>query len=1152
LAINKRKILESAQKNLQKGLIDKALADYRTLLKADPRDSNVLLKMGDLYLKQGKREESINSYLRVAQQFTKDGFDAKAVALYKQISRLDPKRHDVCVPLAELYSRMGLIGDAISSLQTAADAAYRAGDKDDALELLRRMAALDPSNTPNRLKVAELLAQEGRRDEALVEYEAVAEELERRGEEEERIRVVERILAVDPERAPALREVARAKLAMSQFGAAKKLAEQLIGSHADDVEGYELLGHALLGAGEEEHAREVFRDLAERFRLRGDEDRARDLMQRFGGLQSFSAEETEAPLDGGKGVLELDSAIGSPDDQFLLDDEPLGDLSLGEARLGEPLEDPSLGETRLGEPLEDGSLGEGSLGAGSLGEEPDPLAPESPQSTPIGKIEPVQVLARKPVATPEPALDETPAPEATTDPEQLLAEATVYLRYGKLERAVGALRAVLAADPGHRAALEQLAEALAEQGDTTNAATAWQRAAEAALGAGETEEFERLRARLAELDADAAAALARTTAEPMPEPTAEPMRQPTAESMTDEVEVDLDFDLDATPDVASGSEDEAETGEAPALAAEDMPDIEFSDDFDGFDETPVDETTTGEPTAPETSDEDVVGEPDVEVLPADLGSDVVAPALDEEVVVSAPEAAPASEPVEEDPTATTPAQLSEQLEEAEFYLEQGLLDEARDLYEQILASAPSHPQAMLRLGEIAERAGEDASPEAEAAVAAAAAVEVSPEIEPAPVDGAAEEIPGLEWSDDFGPGAPEAAVSEEPPAPALEAQPEEPPAPALEAQPEEPPAPALEAQPEASPAPAPEPQPEPVLESATEPDVETGENTGDFDLAAELAFGIEGDESAVGTLAGTEEEGFEQVFSAFKSGVDRELGDADNEARYDLGIAYKEMGLLEDAIAEFRLAMQVETRRLSCLHMMGICALDLGRGADAVAHLEQALSLPDLPDDQCVALRYDLGRAYAAHGDVERARAAFEEVRSADPEFGDVERELEALEARSGATPSTDDAEDGEAYESFDELLAERPAEPATPRYESFDDLFAEGDEDGEAESEPDPAPEAEAGPEAEPEPVTSEAAEETEPAPEIIETEMPEVVEPESSDAFAAVEAEPADRAEPESAQDAEPELAPSAEAEPAPEPEEEPTPDPGPKRKRRKISFV
>jgi tetratricopeptide (TPR) repeat protein len=282
------------------------------------------------------------------------------------------------------------------------------------------------------------------------------------------------------------------------------------------------------------------------------------------------------------------------------------------------------------------------------------------------------------------------------------------------------------------------------------------------------------------------------------------------------------------------------------------------------------------------------------------------------------------------------------------------------------------------------------------------------------------------------------------------------------------------------------------------------EGDGDFDLAAELS-GIGGDEP-VRTLAGTEEEGFEQVFNAFKSGVERELGDGDHEARYDLGIAYKEMGLLDDAIGEFRIAMQVEARRLSCLHMLGLCALELGRTADAAAHLEQALSLPDLPDDQRVPLRYDLARAYSVQGDVERARAGFEAVRAADPSFGDVERELALLATR--ATTKT--PEPAEAYESFDDLLAEDSGTPVAadpPTYESFDDLFsddaadasaAELEVDPDTDVEPDPAPEPEAAP------------------------------RPDPSAAFA----EPAEEA-------------------PLPEPEPVPAAAPAPSKKRRKISF-
>jgi len=1040
LAINKRKILESAQKHLQKGLIDKALADYRTLLRADPNDSNVLLKMGDLYLKQGKREDSINAYLRVAQQFTREGFDAKAVALYKQISRMDPKRHDVCVPLAELYSRMGLIGDALTALQTAADAAYRAGDRDEALELLRRMAALDPSNTPNRLKVAELLAQEGRANEALTEYEAVAEELERRGEAEERVRVLERIIAVDPERVTALGEVARAKLTMEEFTAAQRLAEQWVAAHPDDVDGYEVLGHALLGAGEKTRASGVFRDLAERFRLRGDEDRARDLMQRFGNLDALAPEGTGVPVEAG--VLELDSEIGGPDDDFVLDEDPLTEV-------------------------------------------PTP-AKAAPQ--PIGKIDPVKVRVASP--EPEPARSE---PETPSDPEQLLAEATVYRRYGKLQRAVEALRAILVQAPDHQEALEQLADALGEQGDESNAIVAWQRAAEAARAAADAEAIERCRVGLAGLDPAAAEALAGATDDgpigASPDTSADAAEESPFDLAADEpldagaedasgdgraspVDVavasddfDIDFDIDADVPADGPAEEEAA---APVAAlqepsAEAMPrgpQLELPDEDPDEEETA--DVAAGEPVdapvsaAGESSDAAIAAAmddfPEVEFTD-DFGD---ASAAEEPAVAPRPESAAelagTGEPPEEDPTATTTAPVSEQLEEAEFYLEQGLLDEARDLYERILATAPSHPQAMLRLGEIAAKSGTAAPELAEEPTPAEA-----PPPPPASESDITLEVPGVTLS---------------------------------------------------------EPAPEPP-----QADVELAADTGDFDLAAELAFGFDGEEPVTDGLAGTEEEGFEQVFNAFKSGVDRELGEGDHEARYDLGIAYKEMGLLDDAIGEFRLAMQIESRRLSCLHMMGLCALDLGRSADAVAHLEQALSLPDLPEDQGVPLRYDLGRAYAARGDVARARAAFEAVRSADPEFGDVARELEALETRGVAEAASDEELGEEAYESFDDLLADHPEEPATPRYESFDDLFGE---DGEGES----------------------AAGDEEPPVPTAATEVEELA--------SELEAEPS-RADTDE----------SPGMEPPEEDAEEPSPDaakasadsekPGrPKRKRRKISFV
>jgi tetratricopeptide (TPR) repeat protein len=623
----------------------------------------------------------------------------------------------------------------------------------------------------------------------------------------------------------------------------------------------------------------------------------------------------------------------------------------------------------------------------------------------------------------------------STDPGQLFAEATVYLRYGKHERAVGALRAILAREPGHRAALEQLGSALAELGETSHAATAWQRAAEAAREAGDAEAFARVREQLATVDAAAAAALAGPAS-----------GASAADSVLDDVEIDLDLDA------GFGSEEAAAEPHEPAIELGAMEEADLS----------VDEAAPEDPAA---------------WSPDEGGDDAPGDDAAEPDASAAPEA-----PTDEEPTATTPAQLAEQLEEAEFYLEQGMLDEARILYESILSAAPNHPQAMLRLGEIAAKSGAPIPAPKAAAAPHQPAAKSPPPAPLAPPAGGFEAF-------DLG-GEIEFAIDED----------------------EAPPQPFVAVRPEATqpslvePPPAHEAVPEPGGDAAVEP-----EPAGDFDLAAELSFGFGVEEPVVRTLAGTEEEGFEQVFNAFKSGVERELDEGDHEARYDLGIAYKEMGLLEDAIGEFRLAMQADARRLSCLHMMGLCALELGRSSDAVAHLEQALSLPDLPDDQRVPLRYDLARAYAAQGDVARARAAFEEVRATDPGFGDVERELAALAERGQAPPIEEEDEAPEAYESFDDLLAESPQ--AAPRYESFDDLFAEADEEAE------PAPES--------------APASAEPPP----------------DAVAV--AEPAALPEPEPAPEATTAPAPETTATPVPA-QAEAAPEASPARKRRKISFV
>jgi pilus assembly protein FimV len=996
LSINKRKILQSAQKYVQKGAFDKALKDYQTLLEADPKDVNLRLKVGDLYLRLNKTDEAVTAYLKVADRFMKDGFDAKAVALYKQITRIDQKRVDVYLPLAELYQRLGLTSDAMSALQTAADAHYREGNKPAALELLRKMATLDPSNTTSRLKVAELLRQEGMKDEALSEFEAVAAELERQGEVEGRVSVLQKVIELDANRMTAVEGLGRCYAALRKWSQAEELAQRLIGAGSEfNVEGYEILAESCEGLRREDELPEIYRSMVSALRERGEEDRAREIAQRFtsGAISSEVSEAAiieSADLDAAIGGTGMNFGEGPIEDSAFITDSGIG---LGDSRAGREERDSMDGRKRA---------------TARTPFAPPPLT--ATQRTPESEI---PLLDESEGAVLEPA-----APAA--DGDQLLAEASVYLRYGKHERAIESLRGLLAREPEHRRALEKLGEACAAAEQPENAIEAFRRAAELAVGEADSGAVERIRGLVAEIDPSAAESIGASGA------AAAGAAPDSSDAEEFEIEID-DVDAGQLAD-ASGEEEltfEVDDEDAGEEELEAEAELSFRGEV-GLDTTPP-------PAA-------VQEEPELELVdePGDGGTDAFSPAasaapaagediefeidVDEsagELVGAGEEAPEASDEAPEEEAAvgattggssTTPQEVLEGLQEAELFLSQGMLDEAEGVCHQLLEVAPSHPKVLLRLGEVAAaRAEADATAAAEAASRKLAALD----------------------EDSTG------EVKVEVAAPAAEA-----PAPPAEPVPEPAPMPAAAASP-AAPAP---------MAAAAAPEVDT--ESGDFDLAAELSDDERAPVAGLGASPGTEEEGFLQVFAAFKAGVEKQLGAQDFEARFDLGIAYKEMGLFEDALGEFRVALQGPNHKLQCLHMMGLCALDLGRSADAVAHLEQGLALPGLPADQQMALRFDLGRAYAAGGDKTRARAAWESVAASDPTFCDVGDHLADLDAEP-EEGEEDEAE--EAFESFDDLMSESLADEADAkpgrkrpgeRYESFEDLMGEDAEEPQEEPE--------------------------------------------------------------------------------------------------------
>ncbi|MDO9015549.1 MAG: serine/threonine-protein kinase [Deltaproteobacteria bacterium] len=104
----------------------------------------------------------------------------------------------------------------------------------------------------------------------------------------------------------------------------------------------------------------------------------------------------------------------------------------------------------------------------------------------------------------------------------------------------------------------------------------------------------------------------------------------------------------------------------------------------------------------------------------------------------------------------------------------------------------------------------------------------------------------------------------------------------------------------------------------------------------------------------------------------------DCDTHYDLGIAYRGMGLIDGAIAEFRLASASPARRSGSALMLGVCHVDKGEFGAAISYFREALAAPHRTQDEDRALYYEIGNVYEKMGDVSEAIYYFERVEKSD------------------------------------------------------------------------------------------------------------------------------------------------------------------------------
>ncbi|KPK06469.1 MAG: hypothetical protein AMS20_04585, partial [Gemmatimonas sp. SG8_28] len=142
---------------------------------------------------------------------------------------------------------------------------------------------------------------------------------------------------------------------------------------------------------------------------------------------------------------------------------------------------------------------------------------------------------------------------------------------------------------------------------------------------------------------------------------------------------------------------------------------------------------------------------------------------------------------------------------------------------------------------------------------------------------------------------------------------------------------------------------------------------------------------------GDEQRDFEEMLSEFKRGIEANLAEEDWQAHYDLGVAFKEMGLLDEAITEFQKALRAPEGRLKTAEALGLCFFDKAQHSVAATVLRRAVDADPGGDEAKIGLLYWLGRCEEELGRTDEALGHYQRVFSVDIGFQDVSERVRLL-----------------------------------------------------------------------------------------------------------------------------------------------------------------
>ena len=257
MAIDKSKLLKSAEKLIASGKVSPAIDEYLKILKENPKDWNMMIQIGDLYLKINKTPDAIQYFQKVADHYNADGFFLKAIAIYKRINKLDPNFTEVCMKLADLYLKQGLTMDAKTQLQVVAQHYVSKNQMRDAIQTLKKLIEIEPDNLRSRNELAKAYKNEGMLAEAIQEYLEISDELTRKNLLKESLAVLETAFKLDPRNTAVLRKILGVYSEQNEVGKGMALLEDALKSDPTNAHVLALLAETYAGKKQYDRAHQT-------------------------------------------------------------------------------------------------------------------------------------------------------------------------------------------------------------------------------------------------------------------------------------------------------------------------------------------------------------------------------------------------------------------------------------------------------------------------------------------------------------------------------------------------------------------------------------------------------------------------------------------------------------------------------------------------------------------------------------------------------------------------------------------------------------------------------------------------------------------------------------------------------------------------------